>query len=130
MKETGSRSLVADVVRMVAVIAALSVVVGAGVHGVSGHLSGTVPDAEFGYDYDAASGTLTITHEGGEALDADALAVAGVDAACASGAWQHGRVSADDTCVLERVPAGRTVRVVWDGPPGRTTLDVRAVRTG
>lgn len=130
MEETGSRSLVADVVRMVAVIAALSVVVGAGVHGVSGHLSGTVPDAEFGYDYDAASGTLTITHEGGEALEAAALEVSGVDADCAAGEWQRGRVTADDACVLERVPTGRTVRVVWEGPPGRTTLDVQAVRTG
>lgn len=119
-----ARSVVTGVLRMVAVIGLLSVVLGAGVHGVSGELVSTVPAAEFGYEYDGAAGTLEIAHEGGDALAAESVRVVGVEAACSSEGWS-GRVTADDTCLLEDISREDTVRVVWDGNgPDRATLDV------
>jgi len=121
----GPRSLAVGVLQMVAVIGLLSVAIGVGVHGVSGGLSETVPAAEFGYEYDTAAGTLEITHEGGDPLDAAALQVVGGDAACATDDWKTGRVAAHDTCLLEDVSRDGTVRIVWSGAgPNRATLDV------
>lgn len=128
---TRIRSLVGGVLRMVVVMGLLSAVLAAGVHGVAGGLSATVPDAEFGYAYDGATDTLEITHEGGDALDARALQVAGVEAACVSGEWRSGSVRTDDTCVVEGVSHGAPVRIVWNGDGAtRATLDVWAAPGG
>jgi len=127
---TRAWSLAAGVIRMVAVMGLLSAVVGAGVYGVSGELAATVPDTEFDYEYDRSAGTLEITHGGGDALDAAAVRVVGAGDGCDDG-WDSGRMTVDDTCVLEGVTGERSVRVVWDGAgPSRATLDVWPARGG
>ena len=122
-------ALAVGLLQMGVVLLVLSAALGAGIHGVSGELSERVPTAEFDYEYDEATGTLAITHDSGEPIDAAALRVAGAGngAACRGGAWASGRVDAQDTCVLEGVPRDGTVRLVWDGGgPERTVLDVWA----
>ena len=113
------------VLQMGAVLLVLSAALGAGIHGVSGELSERVPAAEFDYEYDG--GTLAITHDGGDPIDAEALRVAGSGAACHDDEWASGRVSVDDTCIIEGVPRDGTVRLVWDGGgPESAVLDVWA----
>ena len=122
-------ALAVGLLQMGVVLLVLSAALGAGIHGVSGELSERVPTAEFDYEYDEATGTLAITHDGGEPIDAAALRVAGAGngAACRGGAWASGRVDAQDTCVLEGVPSDGTVRLIWDGSgPGSAVLDVWA----
>jgi len=120
-------ALAVGLLQMGVVLLVLSAALGAGIHGVSGELSERVPTAEFDYEYDGETGTLSITHDGGEPIDAAALRVAGDGAACRGGAWASGRVDAEDTCVLEGVPSDGTVRLVWDGGgPESAVLDVWA----
>ena len=122
-------ALAVGLLQMGVVLLVLSAALGAGIHGVSGELSERVPTADFNYEYDGATGTLSITHDGGEPIDAAALRVAGAGdgAACRGGAWASGRVDAQDTCVLEDVPRDGTVRLVWDGGgPESAVLDVWA----
>ena len=122
---TTAASLAADILRMIAVVAVLSAVVGAGIHGVSGELFATAPDVEFDYGYDAETATLSITHAGGDPLPADAVRVVGTDASCDAGSWGQGLVTADDTCRLAGVTGDRPVRVVWhDDGTDRAVLDV------
>ena len=120
-------ALAIGLLQMGVVLLVLSAALGAGIHGVSGELSERVPAADFDYEYDG--GTLVITHDGGDPIDAAALRVAGArdGAACRGGAWASGRVDAEDTCVLEGVPSDGTVRLVWDGGgPESAVLDVWA----
>ena len=122
-------ALAVGLLQMGVVLLVLSAALGAGIHGVSGELSERVPTAEFNYEYDGATETLSITHDGGEPIDAAALRVAsaGEEATCRGGAWASGRVNAEDTCVLEGVPSNGTVRLVWDGGgPESAVLDVWA----
>ena len=122
-------ALAVGLLQMGVVLLVLSAALGAGIHGVSGELSERVPTADFNYEYDGATGTLSITHDGGDPIDAAALRVSGAGdgAACRGGAWASGRVDAEDTCVLEGVPSDGTVRLVWDGGgPESTVLDVWA----
>lgn len=117
--------LAVGVLQMGAVLLVLSAALGAGIHGVSGELSERVPAADFDYEYDG--GTLAITHDGGDPIDAEALRVAGSGAACHDDEWASGRVGVDDTCILEGVPRDGTVRLVWDGGgPESAVLDVWA----
>ena len=120
-------ALAIGLLQMGVVLLVLSAALGAGIHGVSGKLSERVPTAEFDYEYDGATRTLSITHDGGEPIDAAALRVAGDGAACRGGAWASGRVDAEDTCVLEGVPSDGTVRLIWDDSgPESAVLDVWA----
>lgn len=123
------RAFVLGVARMVAVLAVVTVVLAAGIHVAAGGLAGTVPAAEFDYRYDAHANALEITHAGGDAIAADALGISGTPTACDSGEWGSGRVTTDDTCVLENVDGHRSVRVVWTGKgTNRAVLDVWPAR--
>lgn len=119
------------IARMTVVLVLLTVVLAAGIHGAAGGIAATVPSAEFGYQYDASTETLAISHAGGDPLSTDAVRVTGVDASCTSGEWGSGQVTTDDTCILEGVDGERSVRIVWEGDgTSRAVLDVWAAREG
>ena len=66
-------SPVIGVILMVAITVILAAVIATFVLGLGDSLSNTAPQASFSFDYDNASGdpgdTLTVTHDGGDAID-------------------------------------------------------------
>lgn len=93
----------------------LSSVLGVGIHGAVGELSGTVPAAQFEFEYDETTETLVVTHGGGDTVDARTFRVTGVGADCTAADWGSREVSAGDTCRIESVPPDARLRIAWDG---------------
>jgi flagellin-like protein len=70
-------SPVIGVILMVAITVILAAVIGTFVLGLGDQVSQTTPSASFGFDYDRSSNdTLTISHNGGDTVDANNLNVA------------------------------------------------------
>lgn len=103
------------VIQLVCLVILLSSVLGVGIHGAVGQLSETVPAADFEFEYDEATETLVITHDGGESVDARALRLTGIDAECTAEDWGDREVSAGDTCRVDSVPRDAQLRLAWDG---------------
>lgn len=127
---TGGKILVGLLVGGVVVVVGLvllvilAAVVGSFVLGVGETSSaGATPQASFTVDYDAASETAEITHDGGDAVPADELSVEAGDRTVA---WEDGdgEVSAGDSTAVDAAP-GTTVRVVWSGD-GESAVLMRA----
>ncbi len=106
----------------------------------SGNSSGatrSVPQVAFGFDYDADSQELQITHEGGDAVGVDNLFVRGQGVE--TGRWDRlgGTASAEsdppqvvagDRLPLSGVPPDHVVRVVWE--PAADTSVTLAMHRG
>lgn len=117
-------SPVIGVILMVAITVILAAVIGTFVLGLGDQVQQTSPNAQFSYDFDG-DGNVTITHDGGDGIDADRLHVTSSNG---SADWSEGGSSADrvtagvsfdsaDTDVSP-IPTGDTVRVVWTAPDG------------
>jgi hypothetical protein len=96
--------------------------------------TGAIPKVSFGFDYDSEAGLVTVTHEGGETLVPDAVALRGSGfadrdgaAQTAAGPWQ-GTVSDSGIVAGDQVTVGVTpgyeLRVVWTGESRTATLAV------
>jgi hypothetical protein len=97
-----------------------------------GSSSGSAPPtASFQFDYDEAAGTLTITHEAGDAIPASALSVRG-EGIAATGPWtalggsthtQDGEelVVAGDRIQLD-AESNFDVRLIWESSSGSAVL--------
>lgn len=104
--------------------------------GVGGDTPST-PAAQLDFAYDDAEGTVTITHDGGDHLEADRLYVRGEGFADADGAdmtapgqWagtigEDGVVSAGDHVVVG-VESDFVTSVVWEGEDASATLGMDA----
>lgn len=110
-------SPVIGVIMMVAVTVILAAVVSTLVLGMGDDLEAN-PQANFGFDYDATGTNLTITHEGGQTLEAAQVYVNnGTEVPWAS----TGDISAGDSMDLTVSPDD-TVRVVWKSDNGNTAI--------
>lgn len=74
----------------------------------------TIPVAQFGFEYDAETGELTITHEEGETISESAVLVVRADSGDEEWATP---VAVGDTKTVT-VGAEETVRVIWLDPNG------------
>ena len=84
-EEDDAVSPVIGVILMVAITVILAAVIATFVLGLGDSLSNTAPQASFSFDYDDASpDTLTITHDGGDAIEAGTLSATISGAASAS----------------------------------------------
>jgi FlaG/FlaF family flagellin (archaellin) len=116
----------------------LAAVIGTFVLGLGGSVQQTAPQASFTFDYDqSASGTtgdfgssgndglLTITHDGGDSVEAQRLFVSGGTVGSASD-WTNGgftsgdAVSAGDS-ITANINNGDTIRVTWESQNGENT---------
>ncbi|MFC6614399.1 type IV pilin [Halopenitus salinus] len=84
-------SPVIGVILMVAITVILAAVIGTFVLGLGDSLQDTQPTASFDFEFDSADG-VTITHSGGDTIDADTntvtvTATGGGDASINSGDW-------------------------------------------
>lgn len=112
-------SPVIGVVLMVAVTVILAAIVAAFALGMGGNASST-PQASFDYDY--ASGTVNVTHVGGDPLDPARVTVQknGGDAGVTFNDYGgDGDISTGDD-VSFSANSGDTIRIVWEGSNGKT----------
>ena len=70
-------SPVIGVILMVAITVILAAVIGTFVLGLGDQVSESAPQAQFTFDYDSTNNELTVTHDGGDAIEASTLVVKG-----------------------------------------------------
>jgi len=122
-------SPVIGVILMVAVTVILAAVVSMLVLGMGGNVE-SHPQASFSFDYSSGD-VVTITHDGGDTLDAARVNVTYTNATTensVSETWSahsdvlaSGDISAGNSWENE-VKAGTTVRVIWTGSNGDTAV--------
>lgn len=120
--------LIVAVTALVFVVVLLAAVLGSFVLGVGGDVS-SPPQAQFTFDYADGSGQVTVTHAGGDSIQADSLVVE-VDGD-RRGTWAdlggHDTVEAGDTVDVTNVENGDTIRILYLGEEGRSVLTVYEV---
>jgi flagellin-like protein len=134
-------SPVIGVILMVAITVILAAVIGTFVLGLGDQVSQSAPQAQFTFEFsDSASNeTITVTHDGGDAVEADQLSinVAGTEVwtnSTVSG-WSevtdnwNGEVSAGDGLELESdsdgaATSGDAVRVIWSSSNSDKTATI------
>lgn len=89
----------------------VSAVLGAFVLGL-GDQPSSAPTVEWQSDYDASSGTLTVEHVAGDAVDVRAIEVR-VEGQSADWSASADPLEARDTLTVRDVEEGQTVRIVW-----------------
>jgi len=110
-------SPVIGVILMVAITVILAAVIATFVLGLGEQISDTAPSATFTYDYDdSGANTLTITHSGGQTLQAGTITIGGD----VSDTWDT-EISAGDSKSVTGVNQGDTVQVIWNSPDGDQT---------
>ena len=128
-------SPVIGVILMVAITVILAAVIGAFVLGLGDQVSNNAPQASFEYEFTNSS-NMTITHSGGDSIDAGTIEVnVGGETAYTDGGpnggggefnsdtgWS-GTISTGDSLEVWDVSAtddgaGNTVRVIWNNPGG------------
>ena len=134
-------SPVIGVILMVAITVILAAVIGTFVLGLGDQVSQSAPQAQFTFEFsdDSTNETIEITHDGGDAIEADQLkiSVAGSTAwdnsTGASAPWSattswSGDVTAGSALVLEAssdsISSGDSVRVIWTSSNSDKTATV------
>ena len=104
-------SPVIGVILMVAITVILAAVIGTFVLGLGDQVQTTAPNAQFTFNYDAGVGTegeLTVTHDGGDGIDANELYIRG-DVNNPTDSW------ADKNVGVSTVKSGTNIIVGDDG---------------
>ncbi|WP_254823359.1 type IV pilin [Haloglomus halophilum] len=137
-------SPVIGVILMVAITVILAAVIGTFVLGLGDQVSNTSPQASFTFDFDGSNhnadafsespnsgasnpdqGLLTITHDGGDGIEAGQIGVSGGltdrDLAADSGDFNSGDTVSAGTSFDYAVASDDTVRVTWASSNGGDT---------
>ena len=114
-------SPVIGVILMVAITVILAAVIGTFVLGLGSNVE-SVPSAQFSFDY--SGGDVTVTHDGGDSIEASALTVS--DDAGGSKAWTAATpsvttVSSGDSLTHTLASGASEVRVIWNPESGETS---------
>jgi len=124
--ETGGKILVGLgvsaglLIVVVPLLVILAAVVGSFVLGFGGGSeAAATPQVAFEFDADASAETVTITHDGGDSIDASQLLVEVGDQETVWDATD-GEVSPGDTTTVA-AQSGQTIRLIWNGQE-RTVL--------
>ncbi|POG56061.1 type IV pilin [Haloferax marisrubri] len=140
--ESRAVSPVIGVILMVAITVILAAVIGTFVLGLGDQVGDTAPQASFAFDYDNDGGAddeaqVTITHESGDAVDADRLSIS-IDGAAPDGTNYiestafSDQVSAGDSALITVGTAGsdtswsgEVIRVVWTSESGSNSATLQ-----
>ena len=120
ISEKRAVSPVIGVILMVAITVILAAVIGTFVLGLGDQVSTTSPQAQFTFDSDGA-GNVTITHDGGDTIDANNLDVRVDDSS--AGTQFSGDVSAGSSITVS-ASSDQVVRVVWTSPSDDSTATI------
>ncbi|MFO7833877.1 MAG: type IV pilin N-terminal domain-containing protein, partial [Halohasta sp.] len=109
-------SPVIGVILMVAITVILAAVIGAFVLGLGDQVSNNAPQASFSFDFNQTGENVTVTHTGGDDVEASNLNITnGSD----DKQWNDGSGTVgtgDSEWILYE--SGDTIRVVWQNPSG------------
>jgi flagellin-like protein len=130
-------SPVIGVILMVAITVILAAVIGTFVLGLGDEVSNSSPSATLTFDFDSTAstancgavdqsgeGALTITHDGGDTIEADSLTVTGASDgpyAFSCGSLAPSSDVSAGTSLEVAALNGDTVRVVWESSSGSDT---------
>jgi FlaG/FlaF family flagellin (archaellin) len=120
---------------MVAITVILAAVIGTFVLGLGDQVSESAPQAQFTFDYSGGptDGNVTVTHDGGDSIEAadlnisvsgDANDAASVENAAANNGWDEATVDAGSTLKVVDVDEGATIRVIWTSPNSDKTATI------
>jgi len=121
LTEDRAVSPVIGVILMVAITVILAAVIGTFVLGLGDQVSENAPQASLSFDFNTSNTSSTITHEGGETLEASNIGVEGDDGGVSGSPAFSGTISAGDSAIYSGVAKGETIRVVWTNPAGGST---------
>jgi len=126
LTEDRAVSPVIGVILMVAITVILAAVIGTFVLGLGDQVSESAPQASFSFDFNMSNGTatdnsVTVTHEGGETLEASNIELNGDDGNVTGTPAFSGNIEAGDSAIYDDVQTGETIRVVWTNPAGGST---------
>ena len=114
-------SPVIGVILMVAITVILAAVIGTFVLGLGSNVE-SVPSAQFSFDYNTAGDEVTVTHDGGDSIEASALSVS--DDASGSTEWSTASVTtvtSGDSLDHTLASGASEVRVIWNPESGDTS---------
>lgn len=119
-------SPVIGVILMVAITVILAAVIGAFVLGLGDQVGNTAPSASFDYDWNSSNTNLTITHDGGDALDNSTITITinGDEAAeqfSVDTITAGDQVEVNETTGGDALGAGDTVRIIWESDSGQSS---------
>ncbi|MFC6613561.1 type IV pilin [Halopenitus salinus] len=109
-------SPVIGVILMVAITVILAAVIGTFVLGLGDSIGDNAPQASFDFDY-GNTGSVTVTHEGGDTLNSDNSNQVNVTSPSGTDTWDL-PISAGSTSPSVSVSSGEEVRVIWESPGG------------
>ena len=112
-------SPVIGVILMVAITVILAAVIGTFVLGLGDQVQDTNPQVSFSFDYDQSVPELTVTHDGGEAVEEQNLYVV-IDGTENQWGSTDSKVTAGKSMTVT-AQSDDTARVVWKSPNGDTT---------
>jgi flagellin-like protein len=134
LKDDDAVSPVIGVILMVAITVILAAVIGTFVLGLGDQVQETAPSVQFSFDYDSSNADLTVTHDGGDGVEAQYLSATGDindDDGSAPDITSSGEtfeqaynaestVTAGDsiTVGVDDSVSNPTVRIVWNSPNG------------
>ncbi|SEA08745.1 flagellin N-terminal-like domain-containing protein [Haloplanus vescus] len=137
LTEDRAVSPVIGVILMVAITVILAAVIGTFVLGLGDQVSENAPQASFSFDFSANGSTfngesgdnVTVTHEGGETLEASTIDVEGSNTSgsvgttngVANGNWPSDTIQSGGSSEWAGVNSGETIRVIWTNPSGGST---------
>jgi flagellin-like protein len=134
LTEDRAVSPVIGVILMVAITVILAAVIGTFVLGLGDQVSENAPQASFSFDFSATGSdgftgddgdNVTITHEGGDTLEASNVEARGdnstTNSPAVDGPGFSDTIEAGDSAEFEHVDAGEVIRVVWTNPAGGAT---------
>jgi flagellin-like protein len=139
LTEDRAVSPVIGVILMVAITVILAAVIGTFVLGLGDQVSESAPQASFSFDFSASGtgadegfngqngavgtgDTVTITHEGGETLEATNIDVEGSNSGLTEETpFDPTPISAGSEAVYSGVNSAETIRVIWTNPAGGAT---------
>jgi len=118
--ENRAVSPVIGVILMVAITVILAAVIGTFVLGLGDQVQQTSPNAQ--WDWDQGSGSVTVTHEGGDSVDAARLTIGG-DATNSDPFSSPAEVTAGTTSasIGGSLSSGDEVRLIWTAEGGGTS---------
>ena len=108
-------SPVIGVILMVAITVILAAVIGAFVLGLGDQVSNNAPQASFSFEFDTNGENVTITHTGGDNIEANTLRVQNDSGQFD---WGNGTVSTGSQKTVDYNSSGETIRVIWQNPSG------------
>ena len=143
LTEDRAVSPVIGVILMVAITVILAAVIGTFVLGLGESVQQQSPTASFSFDYETNGSdawgndaTISVTHEGGDSIDADRLSInvggTTINGTNSTHGWGDVTVGAGDTAVVTHAASGSSptwnggddVRVVWTSQDGSSSQTI------